>query len=69
MLCKKYESLSPIERITLIGSVIHCLQNDDKLFDVAIQMKELGLLKGLFEGVVINPSSIEMPEGIGGLAD
>lgn len=59
MICKEYESLSHIEKVSLIGAIVHAVQSDSSIFQMAMEMKRLATLKGLFDGVVINPT----PEG------
>jgi len=54
-LCKKYEELNPIERISFIGELLHAAQSDDTVFDMANDLIKLAILRGVFEGVTINP--------------
>ena len=55
MLCEKYESLEPLDRSRLVGEVVHCLMNDNTLFDIAKEIVNLGYKRGLFENVKIMP--------------
>ena len=59
MLCEKYQELTVEERIRLIGSVVHCIQNDDTFFELACKAVEKASGKGILEGVTILPAPIE----------
>lgn len=56
MICEKYSNLSVEERIKIIGSVSHCLQNNDYCFDMALKLIKHGEKSGTLDGVVILPS-------------
>jgi len=53
--CEKYQALTPIEKITFIGELIHAAQSDNKVFDMANDLIKLAIIKGVFDGVTINP--------------
>lgn len=55
MICAKYENLIPIERSKMIGEVVHALMSDDSLFDMALELIDLGKRKGVFDDVTILP--------------
>lgn len=55
MLCTKYFNLVPIEKHAFIGELLHAVQSDDELFELAKDIITLATNKGLFNGVVINP--------------
>lgn len=57
--CKKFDELSIVQKITKVGQLVHIYQSDDTLHEHLNQLIELATLKGLFDGVVINPTSEE----------
>ena len=57
MLCKKYEELSPFERVEFIGKLVHAVQSDDVFFDEAKVIIYNGEVFGTFEGVKILPDN------------
>ena len=59
MICEKYEELTVLERIRLIGAVIHCLQSDDELFKRALELVNKGAKKGVLDGVSFLPEDYE----------
>jgi uncharacterized protein YdeI (BOF family) len=54
-LCDKYFNLTPIERVSLVGELVHAIQSDDSLFDMAQDVIKLGILKGVFLNTSILP--------------
>tara|TARA_R110000868_G_scaffold400868_1_gene675601 strand:+ start:6454 stop:6651 length:198 start_codon:yes stop_codon:yes gene_type:complete len=54
-LCDKYDSLSPIERLTLVGEIVHALQSSDEIFDDVQKIIKKAILQGLFIGTTILP--------------
>lgn len=58
-LCEKYDNLNPVERLTLVGEIVHSLQVDDEIYDEVQKLIRKAVLKGLFVGVAINP---ELPK-------
>lgn len=60
MNCEKFMCLSPVERIELIGKIVHAIQSDDKLFAEGQKIVKRAETLGLFNGVTILPS---IPEG------
>ena len=54
-LCDKYFNLTPIERVSLVGELVHAIQSDDELFDMANDLIQLGILKGVFINTAILP--------------
>jgi len=54
-LCKKYEDLTPIERSSFIGQLVHATQSNDTIYEMAKDLIKLAILKGCFDGVKINP--------------
>jgi hypothetical protein len=57
MNCKKYQDLSHVEKITYLGQLIHATQSDDELFEMGQNLIDLGIGKGVFDGVTILPES------------
>ena len=56
MICKNYEILSEVERIRLIGAVVHCIQNDNKFCETITYLLEDAKQNGILEGVKILPN-------------
>lgn len=54
-LCDKYFNLTPIERVSLVGELVHAIQSDNELFDMANDLIKLGILKGVFINTAILP--------------
>ncbi len=54
-LCDKYFDLTPIERVSLVGELVHAIQSDNELFDMANDLIQLGILKGVFINTAILP--------------
>ena len=54
-LCDKYFDLTPIERVSLVGVLVHAIQSDNELFDMANDLIQLGILKGVFINTAILP--------------
>ena len=52
-LCDKYFNLTPIERVSLVGELVHSLQVDDEIYDEVQKLIRKAVLKGLFVGVKI----------------
>ena len=57
MLCEKYTQLTPLERATYVGELVHAVQSDNGLFELGEEVIKLAILKGLFDGVKIMPDS------------
>lgn len=55
MMCEKYEELTVVEKIRLIGAVVHCLQSDNALFIKALKLIDEGNKKGILDGVTFIP--------------
>jgi hypothetical protein len=64
---QEYQDLSLQERLTLIGSVVHLLQNDRDSFVTACSMVRSAHQNGVLDGVVMfpQPSDNDKPEMIG----
>lgn len=54
-LCNKYNELSHYEKIIFIGQLVHCVQSDDVIFDMANDLINLAQVKGVMDGIKILP--------------
>jgi len=54
-LCESFSELIPIEQRNYVGSVIHCVMNDEGLYKEGLKLIKKGEKLGLFKGVTINP--------------
>lgn len=59
MICKEYKDLSHLEKVTFIGTLVHAVQSDSKLFEMAQGLIEIAKTKGLFDTVTIMPDNNE----------
>jgi phosphopantetheine adenylyltransferase len=57
MLCEKYNNLTIPERLKAIREVVHALQNDNEAFVSIMDAVKDAELRGVFNGVVINPET------------
>lgn len=57
MICSKYEDLTILEKVQMIGKVHHAMQSDNELFDLASRIIDTAEMKGLFENVTILPNN------------
>lgn len=55
MLCEKYSRLTPVERVMLIGKLLHAMQSDNDFFDSSVRIIRAAKKKGLFDNVKILP--------------
>ena len=55
MLCEKYNRLLPIERVMLIGELVHAMQSDNQFFEMSLKIIKTAKRKGLFDNVKILP--------------
>lgn len=62
MLCEKYERLLPIERVMLIGKLLHAMQSDNEFFDKSVRIVRTAKKKGLFDNIKILPNLEEDTE-------
>ena len=56
-ICTEYEQLTPQERQKYIGGLIHCCITSPELFKEGKKIIEYGEHSGLFDGVIINPTT------------
>ena len=56
MLCEKYERLLPIERVVLIGKLLHAMQSDSEFFDKSVRIIRAAKKRGLFDNIKILPN-------------
>lgn len=59
MICPEYNDLSHIEKVTFIGALVHAVQSDSKLFEMAQGLIEIAKAKGIFDTVTIMPDNNE----------
>lgn len=57
--CKKFQELTPLEKSTFIGKLVHAASNDDHTFSLCERIIELAEIKGVFDGVKIHPKTEE----------
>jgi len=57
MICQNYNNLSLPEKITIIGEIIHAIQNDDKTFKKGIELISYAKSRGVLDGVIILPET------------
>ncbi len=54
-LCTQYDNLTSKERIILVGEVVHCIQSDNLLFDMAKEILSKGHELKVLDGVIFLP--------------
>mgnify|MGYP001605569871 CR=1 FL=1 len=54
-ICKKYFELTPIERSSYVGQLLHSVMSDDDLYSIGKDLIDIAIAKGLFRNTVINP--------------
>jgi hypothetical protein len=57
--CKLWMDLSLQEKIIMIGKTTHLMQNDATGFEAIERILKNAEMKGIFDEVIINPSSDE----------
>lgn len=57
MICENYNNLSLPEKITIVGEIIHAIQNDDKAFKKGIELISYAKARGILDGVIILPET------------
>jgi hypothetical protein len=62
MICKKYEALSPNERVLLIGKIVHLVQNSNAVFITAERIIKKYEDAGAFDNVTILPENIPIED-------
>lgn len=55
MICKKYDALTHSEKVVMIGELVHCVQSDDSMFELAQYLISLGRSIRLLDNVKILP--------------
>lgn len=58
MICKKYDSLSHVDKIKFIGELVHIVQNDDEFYDMGFSLIYMAKMKGVLDGVKIIPNNL-----------
>lgn len=59
MICPEFEKLTPNERVTFIGKLVHAVQNSTGAFNVAHHLLSWAENEGVFANVIINPPTTE----------
>lgn len=62
MICQKYQELNPIERVRLIGKIVHALQSNNIIFSCVVEMVEVAEKHGIFDNVKILPENEKKEE-------
>lgn len=57
MICKEFDELTPQEKTTYIGQLVHSVQSDSELFKTGQMLISVAKKKGLFDNVIINPQT------------
>jgi hypothetical protein len=57
MICENYNNLSLPEKITIVGEIIHAIQNDDKAFKKGMELISYAKARGILDGVTILPET------------
>lgn len=55
MICQKFENLTPVQKVTYIGELIHAVQSNDHLMELGQSIIDLAISMGIFDGVTILP--------------
>ena len=58
MICEKYEALTIIEKVQMVGKLLHAMQSDNELFDKAEWIIVAAELQGIFNKVTILPNDV-----------
>jgi hypothetical protein len=64
MNCENFQQLSTQEKIEFIGKLNHAAMSNDHLFTACTKIIEVAEENGVFEGVTIMPSSLELVDVI-----
>lgn len=62
MNCSEYQKLSHVEKIELIGKLIHAIQSDNTSFWAGKDLIRIAQARGVLNGVTILPNSNENTE-------
>lgn len=62
-LCKKYDELSHADKVIFLGQICHAAQSNDEIFSFAQTLILLATIKGIFDGVTINPCFAREEDG------
>lgn len=58
MNCPQFQQLTPLEKSTFIGELVHSCISDERFFDLGKKLIKQAHRKGLFDGVKINPDTL-----------
>jgi hypothetical protein len=56
---QKWQELTPRERIVLIGSLSHIVQNDEQAFEEAAKLINRAKKRGTLDGIEIMPDALK----------
>lgn len=59
MICAEFDQLSPQEKTEYIGKLVHAVQSDSHFFKLGTLLIRDAKKEGLFDNVIINPSTKE----------
>lgn len=62
MICEKYQNLTPVEQIVMVGQIVHAMQNDDEMFDFVKKIIFLADRRGILDNVTILPNSLNQDQ-------
>jgi hypothetical protein len=57
--CSSYQKLTTVEKVTLIGELIHCIQSDEYCLLTAKGMVNAARRRGVLDNVQILPERVE----------
>lgn len=53
--CENFQELTPLERVKMVGSIVHLLQVSNTVFNQVVNLIQIGEEVGCFEQVIIAP--------------
>lgn len=59
MICQEYDNLTSVEKLIMVGKIVHGLQSDSTIFKFTQDLIKMSEMRGLFDGVTINPEQLE----------
>lgn len=65
MLCDSFTKLSALQRVQMVGEIVHAFQSDNATFKNVQDLIQLAKLKGIFDSVTINPYVKESQQDFG----
>lgn len=58
-ICKQFDKLNVFEKRDFVGSLVHCIMNDEQCYLAATKILNYAQTKGVLDGVLINPPPTE----------